>query len=140
MSRGKPRRAASGQVSHATQRLSPVSVSPGGACSTATALHFIALMGSSTRRVSSRLGLDRAEQSWAGLGLGQMLLLFQLRSRFVGLVKFSRSLSVSLVLSLIAACHSPRFCFINKDIKSAVMFGHVNSDLLRTTVWQRGAA
>lgn len=80
--------AASSQVSHATHRLSPVSVFPGGACSeeasTAAALHFIALMGSSTRLVSVW-----AEQGWAGQlvscpGPGQMLLLFQLRSRFVG--------------------------------------------------------
>lgn len=74
--------AASSQVSHATHRLSPVSVSPGGACSeeasTAAALHFIALMGSSTRLVSVWTGLG-----WS-TGPGQMLLLFQLRSRFVG--------------------------------------------------------
>lgn len=53
-------------------------------------------MGSATRLVSSRLGLDRAGMGWAGQlvsCLGQMLLLFQLRSRFVGLVKFSRSLA-----------------------------------------------
>lgn len=74
--------AASSQVSHATHRLSPVSVSPGGAsseeASTATALHFIALMGSSTRLVSVWTGLG-----WS-TGPGLMLLLFQLRSRFVG--------------------------------------------------------
>lgn len=129
--------AASSQVSHATHRLSPVSVSPGGACSeeasTAAALHFIALMGSSTRLVSSRSGQGRAglvNWPWPDA------VAVSIKVSFRWLVKFSRS------RSLIAACHSPRFCFINKDIKSAVMFGHVSSDLLvdssSVAVWQRG--